>query len=131
MRLTIVYLEVYDDSKDKNSGHQIHQVGQILSVERLTESSHFVLSRGQQVEQGNHGSFEFCSTSSVDGRRTKCLPNNRLTNIGCNEERNPTPWNKNENNSTWISNSDGCLGPANIQGQLGQKCKLVSAFGAR
>jgi len=60
-------LEVYDDSEDENGGHEVHEVGQVLPVEGLSQSSHLVLAGGQQVEEGNHSTLELGSTASVHG----------------------------------------------------------------
>ena len=81
-------LEVYDDSKDEDCGQQIHQVGQVLAVESLAESSNLVLTSSQKVEQGNNGTFELCASASVDCRRTESLPHDRLANVGGDKERN-------------------------------------------
>ena len=62
---TQTYLEVYDDSEDENGGHEVHEVGQVLPVEGLSQSPHLVLAGGQQVEEGNHSTLELGSTTSV------------------------------------------------------------------
>lgn len=61
--MTSSHLEVYDYSKDEDSGQQVHQVGQILAVEGLTQSTDLVLPGGQKVEQGDDCSLEFCATT--------------------------------------------------------------------
>ena len=62
---TETYLEVYDDSEDENGGHEVHEVGQVLPVEGLSQSPHLVLAGGQQVEEGNHSTLELGSSASV------------------------------------------------------------------
>ncbi len=52
-------LEVDDNGKDQNGCHDVHQVGEVLAVEGLSQSANLVGSRGQQVEQRNDCSFEF------------------------------------------------------------------------
>ena len=59
-------LEVYHHTKDENCGKEIHQVGQVLSVESLSQGSNFVLSCCQKMEESDHCSLELGSTSSVD-----------------------------------------------------------------
>lgn len=39
------------------------------------------------MEESNDGSLKLCSFSSVDGGRTERLPDNRLTDVSSNEER--------------------------------------------
>lgn len=60
------YLEVYDDRKDEHGGQQVHEVGQVLSVEGLAEGADLVGPSGEQVEEGYHGAFEFCAATCED-----------------------------------------------------------------
>lgn len=39
------------------------------------------------MEEGDDGAFEFGTATSVDGCGRESLPNNRLANVGRNEER--------------------------------------------
>lgn len=55
------YLEVDDHGKDKDGGNQIHEVGEILAVEGLSKGPDLVRACGQQVEQGNDGTFKLHS----------------------------------------------------------------------
>ena len=59
-------LEVDHHTEDEDGGEQVHQVGQVLSVESFPQSSHLVLSRGQEMEESNHCSLELSSSASVD-----------------------------------------------------------------
>ena len=52
------YLEIDDDGENEDCGQQVHEVGQVLSVECLTQGTHFVLSSGQQMEKGNDGTLK-------------------------------------------------------------------------
>ena len=81
-------LEVYDDCKDEDCGQQIHQIGQVLTVESFTESSNLVLTSGQKVEQSDDGTFEFCASAGVDCRRAEGLPHDRFANVGGDKQRN-------------------------------------------
>ena len=45
-----IYLEVDDYTKDKDGCHQVHEVGQVLPVESLPQSSNLVLSCSEQME---------------------------------------------------------------------------------
>lgn len=52
------YLEIDDNSEDKDGGDQVHEVGEILAVECLSKGSDLVCAGGQQVEQCDDGTFE-------------------------------------------------------------------------
>ena len=81
------YLEVNDNSKDEDGGHQVGQVGQVLSVEGLSQGADLILTGGQQVEEGNDGPLELGAAAGVDGRRREWLPDNRLADVGRDEQR--------------------------------------------
>ena len=81
-------LEVDNDEEDSNSGHQVHQVGQVLPVEGLPETPHLVGPGSQQVEQSNDRSLKLGTLSSVDSGRREGLPHNRLTDVRSDEQRN-------------------------------------------
>ncbi len=55
------YLEVDNNSKDECSSQQVGKIGEILAIESFLQSSHFVLTGDQQMEQCNDSSFEFSS----------------------------------------------------------------------
>lgn len=52
------YLEVNNNSKDKDSSHKVHQIRKVLSVESFSQTSDFVGSCGQKMEQCNDGTFK-------------------------------------------------------------------------
>lgn len=111
------YLKVYDDSKDEHCGDQVHEVGQVLSVEGFPQSSHFVRPSGQKMEESDDGSLEFCAwerktqrnklhrrgpqrwhflrrcrsvtSSRVDGGGAEGLPHDGLADVGGDEQRDP------------------------------------------
>lgn len=83
-----IYLEVYDHAEDEDGGHEVHEIGQILPIESLPESPDFVLSGGEEMEEGNHGSLELGASSGVDGSGGEGLPDDGLANVGGNEQRN-------------------------------------------
>ena len=84
--LVCTYLEVDDDGKDQNGGKQIHQIGQILTVERFAECANFVGARSQEMEECDDTAFEFCAAANVDGRWTEGFPNDCFTDVRGNEE---------------------------------------------
>lgn len=104
-------LEIDDNAKDERSGHQVGQVGQVGAVELFPECTRLVTTSEQQVEKRNDGSLklgscgrtkslrlhafsaagchESLTSSSIDGGWTECTPNDALTDVGGNEERDP------------------------------------------
>lgn len=80
-------LEVDDSGEDKEGRDQVHDVGKVLAVKRLLESALLVGPGEEEVEQRNDSSLKLWATSSVDGGGRERLPNNRLANVGGNEER--------------------------------------------
>ena len=81
-------LEVYHHSKDEDCCEEVHQVGEVLSVESLPESPDLVLPGGQEVEQSDHGALEFGAAASVDGGGGEGLPDDGLADVGGDEQRN-------------------------------------------
>ena len=74
-------LEVDDDAEDEDRSTEVHQVGKILAVEGLPESVDLVLAGGEQEEQGDEG-----AVACVEGGRGEALPDDRLADVGGDEE---------------------------------------------
>lgn len=83
-------LEVDDSGEDGNSSDQVHDVGQVLAVESLLEGELLVGPGDQKVDKGDDGTLELRTSASVDGGRRESLPDNRLADVGSDEERNTT-----------------------------------------
>jgi len=111
------HLEVYDHGKHKDGGHEVQEVGQVLPVEALSQGAHLVRAGGQEMKHSNDGSLKLstwitgatrlaiimqrwthlirrdsalrCSRTSarVDGGGAEGLPDDRLADVGCDEER--------------------------------------------
>jgi hypothetical protein len=81
-------LEVDNNDENESSGEQVGQVGEILPIESFLQSSDFILSGDEKMEKSNDGSFEFSSSSGVNGGRAEGSPNDVFTNVGSDEERN-------------------------------------------
>lgn len=80
-----------DDSDEDNSrGQEIGDVGQVGSVESLTQSLGLVGLGDEQVEERNDSTLELHAASSADGGGTERLPHNRLANVGGNEQGDGT-----------------------------------------
>lgn len=61
-------LEVDDTGEDKQGGQEVHDVGQVLAVESLVQSTLLVGPGQQKVEQGDDGTLELRATAGVNGR---------------------------------------------------------------
>ena len=53
-----VHLEIDDDGEHQEDGEQVGEVRQVRPVESLAKSAHFVLPRGQQVEERDDRALE-------------------------------------------------------------------------
>lgn len=80
-------LKPNDSTKDHESCKQVHDVGEILSVERLLQSPLLVGPGEEKMEESNDSTLEFRATSSIDSCWRECLPDDRLANVCCNEQR--------------------------------------------
>ena len=80
-------LEVDNRSKDDNSSDQVHDVGKVLPIESLLQSTGLVRPGQKEMEERNNGTLELRATSSVDGGWAECPPDDVLADIGGNEER--------------------------------------------
>lgn len=80
-------LEVDDGRKDGDGSDEVHDVGELVSVEGLLESSRLVVPGEEEMEEGDDGSFELCSSSGVDGGRGEGLPDDGFADVGSDEER--------------------------------------------
>ena len=81
-------LEVDDDKENNNGGQEIHQVWQVGSVKGFIEGTNFIILGSQKMEKGDDGSFEFGTTTNVDGGWGECFPDDGFTDIGGDEKRN-------------------------------------------
>ena len=79
-------LEVDDEGKYGDGSDEVHHVGKPLAVESLLEGARLVVPGEEEMEQGDESSFELGSTASVDGGGGEGLPNDRLADVGSNEE---------------------------------------------
>ena len=80
-------LEVDDGNEDDNGGNQVHDVGEVLAVESLLESTLLVGPGHEEVEESDDGTLELRATTGVDGGRRESLPHDGLANVGGNEQR--------------------------------------------
>jgi hypothetical protein len=80
-------LEVDDSGEHKEGSQEVHDVGQVLAVESLVQGTLLVGPGEEKVEKSDDGTLELGATAGVDGRGREGLPNNRLANVGSNEQR--------------------------------------------
>jgi hypothetical protein len=81
-------LQVDDSGEDEECGQEVHDVGQVLAVEGLVESTLLVGPGQEKVEESDDGTLELGATAGVDGRGGEGLPDDRLADVGSNEQRN-------------------------------------------
>lgn len=80
-------LQIDDSAENENSGDQVHDVGEVLTVEGLLECNSLVGPGEEQVNKRNQSTLKLRATTSVDGGGGEGLPHDRLANVGGNEER--------------------------------------------
>ena len=80
-------LEVDDSGEDDGGGDEVHNVGKATAPESLTKSTALVVPSEEEMEEGNESTFEFRSTTGVDGGGRERLPDDGLANVGSDEER--------------------------------------------
>ncbi len=73
-------LEVYDHSKDEDCGDEVQEIGQVLSVEGLSQCSHFISTSGQQVEQSNNSSLKLSTCTHTNKIQSTSLSSNYGSN---------------------------------------------------
>jgi hypothetical protein len=84
-------LEVDNSGEDEPSRNKVHDVGKAVTVEGLLKSATLVIPGEEKVEKRNNGSFEFRTTTGVDGCGTERLPDDRFTYVGSDEQRDTRP----------------------------------------
>ena len=80
-------LKVNDNPKHEDGGHEIGQVGKVTAVEGLTQTTDLVCPCCQKMKECNYSTFKLCPSARVDGGGAERLPDNRLTDVGGDEER--------------------------------------------
>lgn len=80
-------LQVDHSGKDEEGGQEVHDVGQVLTVESLVQSALLIGPGQEKVEKSDNGALELGTTAGVDGRGGEGLPDDGLANVGGNEQR--------------------------------------------
>ena len=79
-------LEVDNNEEDNNSGEEVDNIRETRTVESITEGTDLILTGDQAVEQGDDGTFEFLTTTIIEGGGGEGSPHNRFTDVGSNEQ---------------------------------------------
>ena len=79
-------LEVNHDGKYGKRGDEVHHVRKTFAPEGLAQGTPFVIPCEKKVEQRDDSALEFGAAAGVDGGRGECLPDDRLTDVGGDEE---------------------------------------------
>jgi len=82
-----LYLSINNKEEDQESSHKVIKIGWASSIESLIQSIKLILLSCQKMEKCDDSSFELCSRLGLNCDRTECSPDNILTNIRSNEER--------------------------------------------
>jgi len=82
-------LKIDDGCEYCDRGEEVHNVRQSLTVEGLLQSTALVTIREEEVEERDDGALEFRPSTRVDGSGRKGLPDDRLADVGGDEERDP------------------------------------------
>lgn len=80
-------LEVDDGGENEDSSQQVHDVREVLAIESLAQSTLLVGPGQQKMEQSDDSTLELGTTASVDGSGRESLPDDRLANVGGDEQR--------------------------------------------
>lgn len=80
-------LEVDNGGEHEESGQQVHDVREVLAVESLLQRALLVGPGQEEVEQGDDGTLKLGATTSVNGSGGERLPDDRLANVGRDEQR--------------------------------------------
>ena len=82
-------MQIDDSAEDDDGSQQVHDVGQILAIEGLTECKLLVRPGDEKMHKCNDRALELRSAASVDSRRRKGTPNDRLADVCSNEQADP------------------------------------------
>ena len=79
-------LEVDHCGEDSDCAEEVHDVGEVGSVERFLQGSCLVWPCDEEVEEGDDCAFKFFAAASVDSGWGEGAPNDGLADAGCDEE---------------------------------------------
>ena len=88
IKIIRTHLEVDDYTEDEDGGEEIHEVGEVLPVEGLSQGPDLVLARGEEVEQRDDGPLELGAAPGVDGGGGEGLPDDGLADVGGDKQGN-------------------------------------------
>lgn len=79
-------LEIDNNGENDYGGDQVHDVGETVAPEGLTEGTPLVVPGEEEMEEGDDGAFELGTTSGVDGGGGERFPDDGLADVGRDEE---------------------------------------------
>lgn len=80
-------LKIDHRGKDNQSSQEVHDVGEILSVECLLQGTGLVVPGQEKMKERNDGTLKLGPTSSVDSGGAESFPDDVFANVGSNEKR--------------------------------------------
>ena len=80
-------LEVVDDGEYGERSDEIHHVRKALTPESLSKGTALIIPCEKEVEKGDDGALKLRSTARIDGCGRERFPDNRLADVGGNEQR--------------------------------------------
>lgn len=80
-------LKIDNDGEDDDGRDQVHAVGEVLPVEGLAESELLVGPGDEEVNEADNGTLELRTTASVNSGGGERAPDDRLADVGGDEER--------------------------------------------
>lgn len=83
-------LQVDDNTEHQNGRQQIHNIGEVLTIERLSQRQLLVGPSPEQVHSCNDGTLKLRTTASVNCRRRECTPNNGLADVRRDKQADAT-----------------------------------------
>lgn len=81
MQLGFTDLKIYNHGKDKDGSDKVHEVGQVLPVEGLSQSSYFVSTSSQQVEKSNNSTLKLSAWKKITNQFNMFILNSDQTKV--------------------------------------------------
>ena len=82
-------MEVDNDGENDNSRDEVHDIWETVAPEGLPEGTALVIPGEKEVEECDKGTLKLGSASGINRSGREGLPDDRLANIGGDEEVDP------------------------------------------
>jgi len=83
-------LEVNNDEEHDHSSDEVRHVGQVGAEESFTKSTDLVVASDEQLEESDDSTLKLCATAHVESHGAKSTPDDRLTDVGGDEDGDTT-----------------------------------------